>query len=103
MIFHQFRKNVHTITTDNGVEFRDHARIARELNTTVFFADSYASWQKGAIENTNKLIRQYIPKSADFNNITDDYIHSVQLKLNRRPRQKLKFLTPKDVFYNLLL
>jgi IS30 family transposase len=102
-LLYQFRKNVHTITTDNGVEFRDHARIARELNTTVFFADSYASWQKGAIENTNKLIRQYIPKSADFNNITDDYIHSVQLKLNRRPRQKLKFLTPKDVFYNLLL
>lgn len=97
-LLYQFRKNVHTITTDNGVEFRNHAKIAKELNTTVSFADSYASWQKGAIENTNKLIRQYIPKGTNFNDITDDYIHSVQLRLNRRPRQKLNFSTPKDVF-----
>lgn len=102
-LLYQFRRNVHTITTDNGVEFRNHSMIARELNTTVYFADSYASWQKGAIENTNKLIRQYIPKGTDFNDITDEYIHSVQLRLNRRPRQKLNFLTPKDVFFNLLL
>ena len=80
------------------MEFRNHAKIAKELNTTVSFADSYASWQKGAIENTNKLIRQYIPKGTNFNDITDDYIHSVQLRLNRRPRQKLNFSTPKDVF-----
>ena len=98
-LLYQFRKNVHTITTDNGVEFRNHAKIAKELNTTVSFADSYASWQKGAIENTNKLIRQYIPKGTNFNDITDDYIHSVQLRLNRRPRQKLNFSTPKDVFF----
>ena len=97
-----YRKNVHTITTDNGSEFRNHRRIADALNAKVYFADSYASWQKGAIENANKLIRQYIPKGTDFDLITDDFIHSVQLKINRRPREKLNFSTPKDEFFKLL-
>ena len=98
-----YRKNVHTITTDNGSEFARHEMIAKALRTKVFFADSYSSWQKGAIENTNKLIRQYIPKGVDFNSLTDDYIHSVQLKINRRPREKLNFSTPKDEFFKFLL
>ena len=98
-----YRKNVLSITTDNGVEFCRHRTIAEALKTTVYFADSYASWQKGAIENTNKLIRQYIPKGTDFRELTDDFIHSVQLKLNRRPREKLNFSTPKDEFFKLLL
>ena len=97
MLF-QFRRNVLTITTDNGVEFRHHARIVKALNTTVYFADSYTSWQKGAIDNTNKLMRQYIPKGADFRDITDDYIHKVQLRLNRRPRNKLNSSSRKSVF-----
>ena len=98
-----YRKNVLSITTDNGVEFRRHRRIAEALHATVYFADSYSSWQKGAIENANKLIRQYIPKGTDFRELTDEYIHSVQLKINRRPREKLNFSTPKDEFFKLLL
>ena len=97
-----YRKDVHTITTDNGSEFRDHRKIAEELNAQVYFADSYASWQKGAIENANKLIRQYIPKGTDFDRLTDDFIHSVQLKINRRPREKLNFHSPKDEFFKFL-
>ena len=80
-----YRKNVLTITTDNGSEFCEHKKIARELHADVYFADSYSSWQRGAIENANKLIRQYIPKETDFRELTDQFIHSVQLKLNRRP------------------
>lgn len=102
-LLYPFRKNVLSITTDNGSEFCEHLKIAKELKTVVYFADSYASWQKGAIENTNKLIRQYIPKGTDFNDITDDFIHKVQLKINRRPREKLNFSTPKDEFFKLLL
>ena len=98
-----YRKNVLTITTDNGGEFVRHATIAEKLNTKVYFADSYASWQKGAIENMNKLVRQYIPKGTDFRELTDDFITSVQYKLNRRPRKKLDFSTPKDEFFKLLL
>ena len=54
-------------------------------NVPVFFADSYASWQKGAIENENKLIRQYIPKGTDFENVTPLFIKKIQAKLNNRP------------------
>lgn len=97
-----YRKDVRTITTDNGSEFREHGRIAEALHTTVYFADSYASWQKGTIENTNKLIRQYIPKGTDFNELTDDFILSVQRRINRRPREKLNFSTPKDEFFKSL-
>ena len=98
-----YRKNVLTITTDNGTEFCAHKEIARKLDTAVYFADSYSSWQKGAIENANKLVRQYIPKGTDFRELTDEFIHSVQLKINRRPREKLNFSTPKDEFFRLLL
>ena len=98
-----YRKNVLTITTDNRGEFVRHATIARKLHTTAYFADSYASWQKGAIENTNKLVRQYIPKGTDFRKLTGDFITSIQYKLNRRARKKLNFSTPKDKFFKLLL
>lgn len=77
--------------------------MADALKATVYFADSYTSWQKGAVENANKLIRQYIPKGTDSSELTDEFIHSVQLKLNRRPRKKLNFSTPKDEFFRLLL
>ena len=61
-----YKDKLKTITTDNGFEFRDHDTITRVLGIPVFFADPYASCQKGAIENTNKIIRQYIPKNSDF-------------------------------------
>ena len=64
-----------------------------------YFADPYASWQKGAIENTNKLIRQYIPKQANFDDFTDKKMASIQKKINSRPRQKLRFETPKAEFF----
>ena len=94
-----YKKHVKTITTDNGSEFCCHKIIAKALGTTVYFADSYSSWQKGAIENTNKLIRQYITKSMNFNDLDDDFIKNVQYKINRRPREKLSFLSPKQVFF----
>nr|WP_311491029.1 IS30 family transposase [uncultured Alloprevotella sp.] len=59
------------MTTDNGPEFAAHKLITKYLEAVVCFADPYDSWQKGAIENTNKLIRQYIPKQANFNDFTD--------------------------------
>lgn len=90
-----YRKNVLTITTDNGSEFSRHKKIAKVLTTSVYFTDSYDSWQKEAIENENKLIKQYIPKGSDFKKLTDDFIKEVQYKINRRPREKLNFSTPK--------
>ena len=90
-----YKKHIKTITTDNGPEFAAHKLITKYLGAVVYFADPYASWQKGAIENTNKLIRQYIHKQANFDDFTDKKIASIQKEINSRPRQKLSFETPK--------
>lgn len=100
-----YREFVHTITTDNGCEFADHLEITRKLSRgginrgKVYFADSYCSWQKGAIENANKLIRKYIPKKSNFDDFSDRKIMEIQKKLNRRPRAKLNFDSPKKRFF----
>ena len=100
-----YRQSLHTITTDNGSEFAAHEEITRKLSrnrqekVVVYFADSYASWQKGSIENANKLIRKYIPKKSNFNDFSDKKIMEIQKKLNRRPREKLNFDTPKYRFF----
>ncbi|GAB6869326.1 hypothetical protein JCM16496A_17310 [Bacteroides rodentium JCM 16496] len=68
-------------------------------SSVVYFADSYCSWQKGLVEYTNKLIRQYIPKGTDFDTITNRFVKKIQTKLNRRPREKLYFSTPTIEFF----
>ncbi len=92
-------EQLHTITTDNGSEFAAHEWITKQLGVPVYFTDSYASWQKGAVENTNKLIRQYIPKGMDISTVSDKRIASIQAKINKRPRAKLNFNTPKEEFF----
>ena len=93
-----------TITTDNGSEFAEHEWISKHLGgVPIYFTDSYASWQKGAVENTNKLIRQYISKGTDISTVTDSYISKIQKKINRRPRRKLNFSTPCDEFFKHFL
>ena len=98
-----YKDYLKTITTDNGPEFAAHKDITKYLGVPVYFADPYCSWQKGAIENTNKLIRQYIPKKDSFERYTDKRIMSIQKKLNERPREKLNFSTPKREFFKHVL
>lgn len=93
-----FERHVLSITTDNGTEFADHKYIARMLHTKVYFTHPYSSWEKGLIENTNKLVRQFIPKDTDFSSLSDDYILFVQSELNLRPRKLLNFSSPKQIF-----
>lgn len=88
-----------TITTDNGSEFADHQEITNKLNVPVYFTDPYSSWQEGAVENANKLIRQYVPKRTSFKEYSNQNIKEIQYKLNRRPREKLDFNSPKNEFY----
>jgi IS30 family transposase len=97
-----YKQFVHSITTDNGSEFAKHAYICKKLDTTVYFADPYCSWQKGSIENANKLIRQYIPKKSNFKSFSEQQINEFQIKLNRRPRKILHFDKPVNVFCKLL-
>lgn len=94
-----FKEFVKTITTDNGTEFACHEMICRSLDTKVYFADPYSSWQKGAIENVNGLIRQYIPKSSEFSAISHQKVTRYMKKINSRPRERLNFKTPYECFY----
>lgn len=98
-LLYPYKDTIKTITTDNGPEFAAHEYITRKLGVKVYFADPYSSWQKGAIENANKLIRQYIPKGASFDQFSDNKIMSIQKKINLRPREKLNFSTPKVEFF----
>jgi IS30 family transposase len=93
---------IHTITADNGKEFADHERIARDLRTNVYFAHPYSSWERATNENMNGLIRQYFPKKHDFATITENEIEFVMERLNNRPRKCLGFKTPNQVFLNRL-
>ena len=108
-LLYPYRDSLKTITTDNGSEFAEHLEITKKLSkkgqdkVIVYFADSYCSWQKGAIENANKLIRKYIPKNANFDNFSNVKILKIQKKLNRRPREKLNFEAPVKCFFNSLL
>ena len=85
---------VHTITCDNGKEFADHERIASSLNADVYFAHPYSSWERGTNENTNGLIRQYIPKKTDFRELSISDISFVENRLNTRPRKCISFDQP---------
>jgi transposase, IS30 family len=94
---------LHTITSDNGKEFAKHQTIASELKIQFFFADPYKSWQRGANENLNGLIRQYIPKKTNFDDIDDEYIQKIETELNNRPRKRFNFQSPQERFNELLL
>jgi IS30 family transposase len=97
-----YKKAIRSITADNGTEFYEHQQIAQKLNTLFFFAHPYSSWERGLNENTNGLIRQYITKKQSFNNFTDEQIAFFQIKINKRPRKRLNFDSPKNKFFNLL-
>ena len=92
-------KQVHTITSDNGKEFANHESIAKKLKCDFYFAHPYSSWERGTNENTNGLICQYFPKNRDFRTITDSEIIHAMKRLNNRPRKRLGFKTPNQVFF----
>lgn len=95
-----FKDLVLSITSDNGLEFAMHKYIARKLDAEFYFAHPYSSWERGLNEYSNRLIRQYIPKKTDFNDVNDQQIRDITMKLNSRPRKKLNFKSPGSVFFN---
>ncbi|OFC61671.1 IS30 family transposase, partial [Candidatus Erwinia dacicola] len=90
-----------TITFDNGREFTRHKEVADALEAETYFAHPYASWQRGLKENTNGLLRQFIPKGTDLTAVTDDELRKYQGALNSRPRKSLGFRQPSVVFVEL--
>ena len=93
------RQRRRTLTVDNGREFSFHERIARLLGLDVYFAHPYSSWERGTNENTNGLLRQYLPKTQSFTQLTAWQLESTVRQLNNRPRKCLNYRTPAEVFW----
>lgn len=89
----------HTYTYDNGVELgQEDAMLERKIGMTVYRAYPYHSWERGSNENWNGLIRDFFPKGTDFATITNEEVKCVERNLNHRPRKRLDYLTPHEVF-----
>ncbi len=93
------KKKHKTLTLDNGAEFSDWEHLEEGSGITVYFAYPYHAWERGTNENTNGLLRQYFPKSLDFNLITPQELKHVVRRLNNRERKRLGFLSPRHVFW----
>ena len=90
---------VKTLTVDNGKEFADHQAVDQALGIQTFCADPYCSWQRGSNENFNGLLRQYIPKKRRMETVSEEELTMIENRLNHRPRKRLGFKTPHEVFY----
>jgi len=88
-----------TITADNGTEFHQYPSIEKSCNVTFYFATPYHSWERGTSENTNGLIRQYLPKHLNLDMVTQQDCDRIANSLNQRPRKRLNYKTPEEVFY----
>jgi len=91
-------KKVRTLTYDNGKEFAEHASIDQALGSISYFADPYSSWQRGSNQNLNGLIRQNIAKSRPLSTVSHAELAKIESLLNNRPRKRLGFKTPHEVF-----
>jgi transposase, IS30 family len=87
-----------TITYDNGAENVLHQELNLSLGTKSYFCEPYHSWEKGTVENTNGLIRRFLPKKTDFDKIPEKYLEAIAFWLNNRPRKCLGYQTPADAF-----
>lgn len=94
----QFRK---TLTRDRGSENMGYIELEKELGIKCYFAHAYHSWERGSNENTNGLIRRFLPKKTDFSLITEEEIRKIEYLLNSRPRKRLGWKTPYEVYYEL--
>jgi len=92
------RSKKHTITYDNGSTFSEHQTTERDTGIDIYFAFPYCSWERGTNENFNGLLRQFFPKKSSFATITQEEIDSAIKLINNRPRKRLNYLTPAEVF-----
>lgn len=91
-----------TMTYDRGKEMTLHEELAKTLKIQVYFADPYSPWQRGCNENTNGLIRQYLPKGIDLSEFSQTHLNRIAMSLNTRPRKCLDFQTPLEVYEKII-
>ena len=101
----QLLKNfkVFSLTCDNGPEFLDRELISNTLHCKVYYTHPYKSWQKGAVENVNKLYREFFPKGESFSHIPSEKPQEASLQINNRPRRSLQAKSPQQLIKHLLL
>ena len=87
-----------SISLDNGSEFSEFKQIEKDLHTLVYFAEPHKPWQRGTNENTNGLLRFFFPRGYDFHSLTDEELQKVVTLINSRPRKRLGWRTPAEVF-----
>ena len=90
-----------TVTADNGTEFHGYKTIEAATGSRFYFAAPYHSWERGTSENTNGLIRQYLPKRQSMARVTQRHCSRIAQTLNNRPRKRLGFRTPKECYENI--
>ena len=103
-VTHQFAKILNTMpkfitksmTYDNGMEMSNHQWLTNNTGMSIFFAHPYSSWERGTNENTNGLIRRFLPKRTDFNNVTQEQLKAIENNLNNRPKKVLGYKTPNE-------
>lgn len=100
-LIHRCGDKFKTITPDNGTEFHGYREIEERHGVKFYFAHPYHSWERGTNENTNGLIRQYLPKRRSMVGLTQARCNAIATKLNNRPRKRLGYLTPNEVFHGL--
>lgn len=87
-----------SLTYDQGKEMSQHKILAQGVDIAVYFCDPHAPWQRGTNENTNGLIRQYLPKGSDLSHASQEYLDEIARRINNRPRKILDFKTPQEVY-----
>ena len=90
-----------TLTLDNGIEFTQHEEVTRKTGVKTYFCDPYSSWQRGANENVNMLLRGYLPKKKNIKELTKEELNDIAEELNNRPRKRLGYKTPNEVYNEL--
>jgi IS30 family transposase len=99
-VLRRHRRTSKTLTNDNGTEFQRDADLQSRIDIPIYFCEPGSPWQRGTVENTNGLIRQYMPKGGNFDSYPARWVSAVEKTLNHRPRKTLGYRTPHEVFFD---
>lgn len=94
---------VRSLTWDQGKEMGQHAKFTIDTGVAVYFCDPHSPWQRGTVENTNRLLRQYFPRGADYSPLSEADLDLVADELNQRPRKTLDYRTPAEILNELIV